>query len=170
MGAELPVGTPIPEPETVLQSPIHRIRRRKQIRLWGIRLGCTLWGQYVDMVSNYMNSGRNDIIIILQFCRPRLYDGSVSVSTSFHATKILLDGNSEEVREFRSRLSRDGDDGSNIDSVQLTPPTSNLREQLQQGKVELTRVAELLTTAEKKTIVKWVLNIREGAVGLDLLQ
>ncbi|VFQ98674.1 unnamed protein product [Cuscuta campestris] len=41
--------------------------------------------------------------MLLSFCRPRRYMGTVTVSTAFHVTKMIFDGNSPEVEDFRAR-------------------------------------------------------------------
>ncbi|VFQ88714.1 unnamed protein product [Cuscuta campestris] len=42
----------------------------------------------------------------------QIIEGTVTVSTAFHVTKMLFDGNFDEVTEFRARLPPQVDEGS----------------------------------------------------------
>ncbi|VFQ66856.1 unnamed protein product [Cuscuta campestris] len=47
-------------------------------------------------------------------------DGTLTVSTAFHVTKMLFDGNSLEVNKFRARLPPQVDDGMGMGSIVLS--------------------------------------------------
>ncbi|VFQ85023.1 unnamed protein product [Cuscuta campestris] len=76
-------------------------------------MGCTLWGEYVDQFLGCLTQNAHEpVVMLLSFCHPRRYRGAVTVSTAFHVTKMLFDGNSDEVTEFRARLPPQVDEGS----------------------------------------------------------
>ncbi|CAH9066018.1 unnamed protein product, partial [Cuscuta europaea] len=69
----------------------------------GNRLGCVLWNKYIDQYMEYVteNVGR-PVYVIFQLCRPKRYQGTLSVSSSFDVSKLIINGNSSEFIEFQS--------------------------------------------------------------------
>ncbi|RAL47529.1 hypothetical protein DM860_011267 [Cuscuta australis] len=71
----------------------------------GNRMACTLWGEYVEKFLNCLTQDvPGPFILLPSFCRVRRYRGVVTVSTAFHVTKMIFDGNSDEVNHFRASV------------------------------------------------------------------
>ncbi|XP_073153264.1 replication protein A 70 kDa DNA-binding subunit A-like [Henckelia pumila] len=66
------------------------------------RLPCTLWGEFVDKMTNYLEKvDQEAIIVILQMCRAKPYKGEMRVSNVFHITNLIVNEDLKEVCEFR---------------------------------------------------------------------
>ncbi|VFQ60500.1 unnamed protein product [Cuscuta campestris] len=97
----------------------------------GNRLACTLWGEYVEKFLNCVTQGvPGPFILLLSFCKPRRYQGTVTVSTSFHVTKMILDGNSDEVNQFRASLPLQVDDVSSLTTLMMGGGNEEVNEPL----------------------------------------
>ncbi|VFQ72462.1 unnamed protein product [Cuscuta campestris] len=81
--------------------------------------------------------------MLLSFCKPRRYMGTVTVSSAFHVTKMLFDGNSPEVNEFRARLPLQVDDVGTIGSIVLTAGADG-----DEGVIKTTTIKALLDTTK----------------------
>ncbi|VFQ69207.1 unnamed protein product [Cuscuta campestris] len=113
----------------------------------GNRLGCTLWGEYVDRFIDCLTQNNQEPVIMhLSFCRPRRYMGTVTVSTAFHVTKILFDGNSPEVEEFRARLPPQVENGMGMGSIVLSGGDVG-----DQGVIKTTTIKALLDNMKSAT-------------------
>ncbi|VFQ59931.1 unnamed protein product [Cuscuta campestris] len=110
----------------------------------GNRLGCTLWGEYVDRFLDCLTQNAQEpVIMLLSFCKPRRYMGTVTVSSAFHVTKMLFDGNSPEVNEFRARLPLQVDDVGTIGCIVLSVEADG-----DEGVIKTTTIKALLDTTE----------------------
>ncbi|VFQ67568.1 unnamed protein product [Cuscuta campestris] len=87
-------------------------------------------------------NNQEPVIMLLSFCRPRRYTGTVTVSTAFHVTKMIFDGNSPEVEDFRARLPPQVDDG--MGSIVLSNGDSG-----DQGVIKTTTIKDLLDNMKK---------------------
>lgn len=68
------------------------------------QLGCTLWGSLVDdFMSCLDKSGEDFVVIILKMCRSKIFKGEASLSTAYHITKILINDDLDEIKDFRKR-------------------------------------------------------------------
>ncbi|XP_073064079.1 uncharacterized protein [Primulina eburnea] len=69
------------------------------------KLPCTLWGDFVDKIIVYVeNVGKEPFIVILQMCRAKRFRGEIRVSNVYHITNLVVNGDLDEVTEFRKRL------------------------------------------------------------------
>ncbi|CAH9090707.1 unnamed protein product [Cuscuta europaea] len=67
-------------------------------------IACTLWGPMVEMLLTYKLTTSDPIVMLLQCCRARKYQGHVRVSNMFNTTKVILNGTEDEFMDFRSRM------------------------------------------------------------------
>ncbi|CAH9078433.1 unnamed protein product [Cuscuta epithymum] len=82
--------------------------------LENLKIHCTLWDSYADAFLEYLKTPRSGaVVVLLQLCRLNARWGGVS--TSYHATKLLIDENIPEIKDFRARFS-----SLNIHSIQYT--------------------------------------------------
>ncbi|VFQ76740.1 unnamed protein product [Cuscuta campestris] len=81
--------------------------------------------------------------MLLSFCKPRRYMGTVTVSSAFHVTKMLFDGNSLKVNEFRARLPLQVDDIGTIGSIILSAGADG-----DEGVIKTTMIKALLDTTK----------------------
>ncbi|AES61356.1 DUF223 domain protein [Medicago truncatula] len=58
------------------------------------RLHCSLWGEHADKIVTFFGNHDNDTptILILQFCKTRMYLGAMGVANAFNGTKLILNG------------------------------------------------------------------------------
>ncbi|MED6122655.1 hypothetical protein PIB30_041834 [Stylosanthes scabra] len=112
-----------------------------------------LFGGLVDQIQPHMDDGRVEpLIVVLQFFRPNRWKGKTSVQSHFETSRLLIDPNLSDVKEFRTRLLGDQPCGS----VRITQVSS------QGGS---TGIAELRRgTAEVKTIEQVMVLGEEGQV------
>ncbi|VFQ69529.1 unnamed protein product [Cuscuta campestris] len=129
----------------------------------GNRLACTLWGEYVEKFLNCLTQGvPGPFILLLSFCKPRRYQGSVTVSTSFHVTKMIFDGNSDEVNQFRASLPLQVDDGSSLNTLIMDCGNEEVNERL-----KITPLKTLIDTTKPGTY--WILGCHMGFTSLKLV-
>ncbi|KAL9167002.1 hypothetical protein ABFS82_05G067700 [Erythranthe guttata] len=74
--------------------------------LSGNKLKCALWDKYAEELSTHLINDKPDspIIIILQLCMVKSFNGKNSISNAFHSSKLLINENLEEHREYREKL------------------------------------------------------------------
>ncbi|PWA95521.1 replication protein A 70 kDa DNA-binding subunit B [Artemisia annua] len=87
---------------------------------------CTLWDAYIDDFNTKMESSSDHVkLCVFQFFGVRKYRGSVSVSNTFHSSRIFINDAIPEIENFISRLlERVGDDTSSLQVSNLTSETS----------------------------------------------
>ncbi|CAH9069080.1 unnamed protein product [Cuscuta europaea] len=77
----------------------------------GNRLDCVLWNKYINQYQDYVNENPGiAVFVIFQLCRPKRYQGTLSVASSFDVSKLIINGNTTEFLEFQSEFPADGDD------------------------------------------------------------
>ncbi|KAH6821262.1 hypothetical protein C2S53_017392 [Perilla frutescens var. hirtella] len=117
----------------------------------GKRLCCSLWEEYIDECINQLNEQKEELnIIILQMCRPSVFQGMIKVSNAYHVTKIILNSDAPEVIEFKQRLLIDSSLSTSIISSTSQGTNSNINEELSTGVSSLKTMQEL--TDEVQTI------------------
>ncbi|KAL4349546.1 hypothetical protein AHAS_Ahas10G0052800 [Arachis hypogaea] len=68
------------------------------------RIGCVLFGDMVDQILPYLDDGRVEpLIVVLQFFRPSIWNEKTSVQSHFDISKLRINPDLEEVRDFRDR-------------------------------------------------------------------
>ncbi|RYR59846.1 hypothetical protein Ahy_A05g025818 isoform G [Arachis hypogaea] len=68
------------------------------------RIGCVLFGDMVDQILPYLDDGRVEpLIVVLQFFRPSRWNEKTSVQSHFDISKLRINSDLEEVRDFRDR-------------------------------------------------------------------
>ncbi|CAH9100544.1 unnamed protein product [Cuscuta epithymum] len=93
------------DPKTILKND--RPRKLMEMVLGdpeGNVITCTLWGPMVEMLLTYKLTTSEPIVMLLQCCKARKYQGHVHVSNMFNTTKVILNGSEEEFVEFKSRM------------------------------------------------------------------
>ncbi|KAH6807870.1 hypothetical protein C2S51_028978 [Perilla frutescens var. frutescens] len=70
------------------------------------RINCTFWGAKVvsELTENFLDKTNHPLICILQFYRGRVYQGKVQPCNTYHITKIIFNGEIEDIINFRNRL------------------------------------------------------------------
>ncbi|XP_012845897.1 PREDICTED: uncharacterized protein LOC105965897 [Erythranthe guttata] len=70
------------------------------------KLRCALSDKYAEELSTHLINDISDspIIIILQLCMVKSFNGRNSISNVFHSSKLLINENLEEHREYREKL------------------------------------------------------------------
>ncbi|KAF7828021.1 replication protein A 70 kDa DNA-binding subunit D-like [Senna tora] len=70
------------------------------------QLAITLWGQYANQIVQYMskNSESAAIVVAFQFCKIKEYSGTRSLSNSMYATRVMINSDIEEIRQFHQGL------------------------------------------------------------------
>ncbi|KAF7826291.1 replication protein A 70 kDa DNA-binding subunit C-like [Senna tora] len=87
------------------------------------RVSATLWGHYCDQIENFMNKHKEgSVVIALQYCKIKVFNGQRSLSNSMHATRILINEDLEEFMGFH-----DQDSGSNLRSPLLGSSSSSVK-------------------------------------------
>ncbi|KAL6556756.1 hypothetical protein OROHE_006632 [Orobanche hederae] len=76
--------------------------------LENIKLQCVLWDPYCNQVQGVIDRLRkrsgDHCVIIIQLCRSKAFRGEVGISNTYHATKVVVDPNLEEIIEFSQKL------------------------------------------------------------------
>ncbi|AES64142.1 hypothetical protein MTR_2g019040 [Medicago truncatula] len=69
------------------------------------RLHCSLWGEHADKIVTFFGNHDNDTptILILQFCKTRMYVGAMGVANAFNGTKLILNGDLPDVAVYMTR-------------------------------------------------------------------
>ncbi|XP_003598569.3 uncharacterized protein [Medicago truncatula] len=69
------------------------------------RLHCSLWGEHADKIVTFFGNHDNDTptILILQFCKTRMYLGVMGVADAFNGTKLILNGDLPDVVAYMTQ-------------------------------------------------------------------
>ncbi|KAL3640293.1 hypothetical protein CASFOL_015261 [Castilleja foliolosa] len=132
--------------------------------LSGQQLNCTLWGDSVDEILFFeSNIKSGPPILILQFCRAKLYRDRVGLSTSFDTTQLHSLETLPAIVDFKSQL-RD-DDVDHAKSVSRGSLTSFRVEydDLANGKITCNSVETIFAVDEPSTF--WVCAMIGSIVG-----
>ncbi|XLR57552.1 hypothetical protein S83_008224, partial [Arachis hypogaea] len=66
-------------------------------------IGCLLSGDMVDQILPYLDDGRVEpLMMVLQFFRPNRWNEKTSMQSHFDISKLRINPNFEEVRDFRN--------------------------------------------------------------------
>ncbi|XP_071721571.1 replication protein A 70 kDa DNA-binding subunit A-like [Rutidosis leptorrhynchoides] len=73
--------------------------------LEGLSLSCTLWGKFMRLFYNYVNSEEEKqcVILIIQFGKTKKHGDHLTVRSDWNFTQVLLDVNLQVVTDFRKR-------------------------------------------------------------------
>ncbi|KAJ1377870.1 hypothetical protein SESBI_48423 [Sesbania bispinosa] len=70
------------------------------------RIRCSLFGDFVDMVTNFLSEGKNELpIIIIQLARVSSYKGSIVLQNVMNATKLFWNPQIPEAVDFKNGIS-----------------------------------------------------------------
>ncbi|RHN82124.1 putative nucleic acid-binding protein [Medicago truncatula] len=74
------------------------------------RVHCTLWANYAERMNSFLaaHDPSSPVIVLIQQCKLKKYQGIMGVSNAFFGTKLLLEGDLPEAIEFKSKI--DGGD------------------------------------------------------------
>ncbi|KAF7831927.1 replication protein A 70 kDa DNA-binding subunit B-like [Senna tora] len=87
------------------------------------RVSATLWGRYCDQIEKFMNKHKEGAVIIaLQYCNIKVFNGQRSLSNSMHATRILINEKLEEFMVFHDQVT-----GSNLRSPLIGSSSSSIK-------------------------------------------
>ncbi|CAH9127954.1 unnamed protein product [Cuscuta epithymum] len=128
------------DPKTILKND--RPKRLIELILGdteGNVIGCTLWGPMVEMLSTYKLTTVEPVVMLLQCCKVRRYQGQVQVSNMFNTTKMILNGAEDEFSVFKSRMTRRCGDGL---SFTISSDTSNEGD-ISTGGIQLVTIDQL---------------------------
>ncbi|CAH9085029.1 unnamed protein product [Cuscuta europaea] len=65
---------------------------------------CTLFGEMINQYEAYKKSSTSPTILVLQCFRARNYQGGIYVSNVHDVSKLIVNGEHQDVMEFRERL------------------------------------------------------------------
>ncbi|KAF7812819.1 replication protein A 70 kDa DNA-binding subunit B-like [Senna tora] len=69
------------------------------------KLSVTLWGEFVNQLSQFMNKNVGGAVIIaIQYCKIKEYNGSRTLSNSMYASRMFINADIEEIRAFHDAL------------------------------------------------------------------
>ncbi|KAF7831934.1 replication protein A 70 kDa DNA-binding subunit-like [Senna tora] len=72
---------------------------------WRTRLTITLWGTFVDQIVGFMSKhSEGPIVIAIQYCKIKDYNGSKTLSNSMYASQMFINSNIPEILEFHNCL------------------------------------------------------------------
>ncbi|XP_042023820.1 replication protein A 70 kDa DNA-binding subunit A-like isoform X3 [Salvia splendens] len=72
------------------------------------KLFCTIWESNVDLYLDQLKKSEGTIpIVIIQFCKRNLFRGEIRISTHFQASKVVINADVKEVKDFRMRIRDD---------------------------------------------------------------
>ncbi|CAH9109022.1 unnamed protein product, partial [Cuscuta europaea] len=114
----------------------------------GNRLGCVLWNKYINQYLDYINENEGvPVFVIFQLCRPKRYQGTLTVASSFNVSKLIINGNTTEILEFQSEFPADGDD--TISQTCMTQCSQGEgRDDVLTGHAVMTTMEELMKATE----------------------
>ncbi|CAH9142596.1 unnamed protein product [Cuscuta epithymum] len=69
------------------------------------QLRCSLWDQYADQILPYMaDDYPGPVILILQFCRAKMFQGEPKLCDSLNITKLIVNGDGVEFQNFKDSI------------------------------------------------------------------
>ncbi|CAH9094102.1 unnamed protein product [Cuscuta epithymum] len=133
------------DPKTILKND----RPKKLVELIlgdteGNVIACTLWGPMVDMLMSYKLTTGEPIVMLLQCCRAKKYQGQVHVSNMFNTTKVILNGVEDEFNDFKSKMASRCGEGL---SFTIASDTSNDAD-ISSGQIQLVTIEQLTKMEE----------------------
>ncbi|XP_042019048.1 uncharacterized protein LOC121766879 [Salvia splendens] len=95
-----------PQPVEVLFLKLGSLNSWKEINQE--KLFCTIWESNVDLYLDQLKKSEGTIpIVIIQFCKRNLFRGEIRISTHFQASKVVINADVKEVKDFRMRIRDD---------------------------------------------------------------
>ncbi|XP_027941100.1 uncharacterized protein LOC114194891 [Vigna unguiculata] len=71
----------------------------------GLRLECTLFGKYVDMLNAFLASGEDQhVVIALHYCKVKTFQDKVSIQNSMNCTKIIFNCDGEDATKLKKMM------------------------------------------------------------------
>ncbi|KAF7812916.1 replication protein A 70 kDa DNA-binding subunit C-like [Senna tora] len=87
------------------------------------RVSATLWGRYCDKIEKFMNKHKEGpVVIALQYCKIKVFNGHRSLSNSMHATCVLINEDLEDFRRFHDQVF-----GTNMKSPLIGSSSSSVK-------------------------------------------
>ncbi|KAJ9551434.1 hypothetical protein OSB04_015479 [Centaurea solstitialis] len=88
--------------------------------LEGKVVNCTLWDNFTQELSTFVNANKNDgcVIIIIQFARVRLWKGIPTIQNGLFGSKLFINDNLKDIIDFKKKsysirlISKSGDSSS----------------------------------------------------------
>ncbi|XLS91704.1 hypothetical protein HN51_067712 [Arachis hypogaea] len=114
------------------------------------RIGCVLFGDMVDQILPYLDDGRVEpLIVVLQFFRPSRWNEKTSVQSHFDISKLRINPDLDEVRDFRDRrLAATPSNLVRISQVNTNNSHSGADE-LKRGDVTVNTIEEALNSTQE---------------------
>nr|XP_025621400.1 uncharacterized protein LOC112712679 [Arachis hypogaea] len=118
-------------------------------------IGCVLFGDMVDQILPYLEEGRVEpLIVIAQFFKPSRWNGKTSVQSHFDVSKLRINPDLDEVKDFRNRrLSEKPSNSTRISQVTSHGPRSGADE-IKNGDVVVKTIEEALSSSQEGPI--WI--------------
>ncbi|XP_023638482.1 replication protein A 70 kDa DNA-binding subunit D [Capsella rubella] len=74
-----------------------------------IRLSCTLWGNYADLLNKAIHEANDGMVIcLLRFVKQNLYKDTRYIENAFESSILLINPQIQEMESFKSILPNDG--------------------------------------------------------------
>ncbi|KAJ9535597.1 hypothetical protein OSB04_un001264 [Centaurea solstitialis] len=85
--------------------------------LEGKVVNCTLWDNFAQELSTFVNANKNDgcVIIIIQFARVRLWKGVPTIQNGLFGSKLFINDNLKDIIDFKKSP---GDRGSILSALE----------------------------------------------------
>ncbi|KAL6580531.1 hypothetical protein OROMI_008555 [Orobanche minor] len=126
--------------------------------LENIKLQCVLWEPYCHQVQGVIDRLRKrcggHCVVVIQLCRTKAFRGEIGISNTYHATKVVVDPNLEEIVEFSNKLPINGSTKSYSCSQLSNSSFISVTEELQSTAIIFMTLKEL--KASEATAKVWV--------------
>ncbi|XP_073270459.1 uncharacterized protein [Primulina huaijiensis] len=80
------------------------------------------------MTTYLKNVGEERVIVILQMCRAKKLRGEIRISNVYHITNLVVNGDLDEITEFRKRLVNEINTPKTISTISLASTNTILEE------------------------------------------
>lgn len=70
------------------------------------RIHCSLWEDYARQMHSFLtsNDSSSPLVVVLQLCKLKKYFGVMVVSNAFNGTKLIVDSEEPNIKEYKSKL------------------------------------------------------------------
>ncbi|KAL6586528.1 hypothetical protein OROMI_001516 [Orobanche minor] len=137
--------------------------------LENIKLHCVLWEPYCHQVQGVIDRLRKrcggHCVVIIQLCRTKAFRGEIGISNTYHATKVVVDPNLEEIVEFSNKLPTNGSTKSYSCSQLSNSSFISVTEELQSTAIIFMTLKELKAS---EATAKLVVDDESGGSGKDV--
>ncbi|KAL5100152.1 hypothetical protein RYX36_004479, partial [Vicia faba] len=74
--------------------------------LEGNNVDCTLWAEHAEQMNTYLTDNGYDksVVVILQLCKPKVFQSIHGISNAFNGTKIFINSDLKESLEYKEKL------------------------------------------------------------------